>query len=249
MPAISMSRVVIVVPCFNEEHRLPADGVLELVARDDVGALLVDDGSTDGTRARLAEIARRRPDRIDVLGLDRNRGKAEAVRRGLLSAIDRGAAVVGYMDADMATPPAEVLRLVDRLDASPDVRVVLASRVAVLGARIQRKAHRHYLGRVFATGASLALGLPVYDTQCGAKVFRVDDALRRALAEPFSSRWAFDVELLGRLLPDSGPHGFIEVPLREWRDPGGSKLSLPAMLRAGADLAVIAAKLRARRKP
>jgi len=118
--------------------------------------------------------------------------------------------------------------------------------VALLGHRIDRSAWRHYLGRLFATASSLVLRLSVYDTQCGAKVFRVTPALRTALAEPFTSRWAFDVELLQRLLGAGvRPAQFEEVPLRAWRDVGGSKLGPAAAIAAAADLARLA-RLRSR---
>jgi hypothetical protein len=102
---------------------------------------------------------------------------------------------------------------------------------------------------VFATASSAVLGLAVYDTQCGAKVFRDGPALRAALAEPFSSRWAFDVELLGRLLAAGAAAGsFVEVPLREWRDVAGSKLGPSAALAAALDLATVARTARRRRR-
>ena len=160
-----------------------------------------------------------------------------------------GAQEVGYADADLSTSPEELSRLAKELEVR-GVHVVLGSRVRLLGAQIDRRPLRHYLGRLFASVASLALRLPVYDTQCGAKFFRAGPALRHALAEPFHSRWAFDVELIGRLLrsPETplSAADFVEVPLRHWADVNGSKLSPLAALRAGFDLFLIGYRLRRR---
>ena len=117
----------------------------------------------------------------------------------------------------------------------------------LLGRQIERVAARHYLGRVFATAASLTLDLPVYDTQCGAKFFRRTPALEEALARPFLSRWVFEVELLSRVT--RGPHAISvdriqEEPLLVWRDVAGSKLTNRAKVRAVVDLARIAWKAR-----
>jgi dolichyl-phosphate beta-glucosyltransferase len=243
----------VVVPCFNEATRLDPAQVAELVTSADARVLLVDDGSTDDTVAVLDKLAASDPDRCEVLALGTNRGKGEAVRHGLLAAVASGADLVAYCDADFATPPAEVARLVATLRADHRVGVVLGSRVALMGSDIRRSAFRHYTGRLFATASSLVLGVPVYDTQCGAKAFRVTDALQQALASPFVSRWAFDVELLGRLLqesathPPAGAHRFVELPLHQWREPGGSKLTARAGLRASVDLVRIRRVLRGAR--
>ncbi len=234
-------RAAVTVPCFNEAKRLRADGFAALLATAEV--VFVDDGSTDDTAAILAALAAGAPERAFVLRLAANAGKAEAVRRGMLWSLERGAEVVGYLDADLSTSAEEMVRLLGALEPA-GVTAVLGSRVAILGAHIERSTARHFLGRVFATGASTILKLPVYDTQCGAKAFRATPALRAALAEPFHSRWAFDVELLGRLIAaQGGPDGIREVPLTEWRDVGGSTLRLDGMLRAGLDLARVAVEL------
>jgi dolichyl-phosphate beta-glucosyltransferase len=241
-----MADVVIVIPCYNEEHRLQDAPILSLLEGPGVGLLLVDDGSSDKTAERLRALQDRSPDRIEVLCLPANRGKAEAVRAGLQRAIASGAALAGFADADLSTPPQEILRLVEVIRAAPEVNAVLGSRVAVLGADIRRKHARHYLGRVFATFASVILRAPVYDTQCGAKIFRSTPDLEDALAQPFRSRWAFDVELLGRLMVRAGDYrsaGIIEVPLRRWEDVGGSKMRPTHMAKAGLDLASIALEL------
>jgi dolichyl-phosphate beta-glucosyltransferase len=247
-------RAVIVVPCFNEASRLDGDRLLALVEEPGVDLLLVDDGSTDGTGGLLAAIAARAPGRVRVLSLSENAGKGEAVRAGMARALEDGAQLTGYLDADLSTPPAEMLRILKTLAGDERLHGALGSRVLLLGRRIERQAHRHYLGRVFGTAASAILGAPIYDTQCGAKAFRRSAALEAALREPFSSSWAFDVELIGRLLAGDGRAepvplaSLVEVPLREWRDVKGSKLGGASMLRAAVDLARIRGRLLKRRR-
>jgi dolichyl-phosphate beta-glucosyltransferase len=240
---------VVVVPCFNEERRIDERAFSGIVASDRVRLLFVDDGSTDHTGRILAAMADA-SEAIEVFTLPSNAGKAEAVRRGLLVAVRNGATTVGYYDADLATPPQELLRLIETLDARSDLAGVLGSRVARLGSSIERNAVRHYLGRAYATLASMALGITVYDTQCGAKVFRVNETFVAALAEPFRSSWAFDVELLDRLLRGTGQapglsvDAFAELPLATWHDVAGSKLRLAPALTALFDLLPIARRTR-----
>ena len=237
---------VIVVPCYNEAARLEIDRFAAFAARPDASLLCVDDGSTDDTARVLERIAARMPGRLRLLRLSPNGGKANAVRAGMRKAMDEGAARVGYWDADLATPFEELARFQAVLDARPSVIGVLGSRVRMLGTRIERSAARHYMGRVFATFASLVLRLAVYDTQCGAKLFRVAPVLSAALAAPFRSRWAFDVELIARLDHASRAGGgppaadlLVELPLQAWRHVGGSKLSPPAMVRATLELLAV----------
>ncbi len=243
-----MTIAVLVVPCFDEEARLDRARFLELAAAPTVKLLFVDDGSRDNTLGVLESLRTALPSKIDVLALGTNRGKGEAVRHGMNAALAGGASVVGYADADLATPPAELLRLLERLERHK-VSVVVGSRVLLIGRRIERRNKRHVMGRVFATIAAGILRVPFYDTQCGAKLFKDTELLRAALATPFASRWAFDVELLGRLLvgtravaplPESE---FLEVPLREWVDVGESKLKFGGMARTLLDLVRIEAEL------
>jgi dolichyl-phosphate beta-glucosyltransferase len=244
---------VLVIPCFNEEARLRPSAFAALLDDERVELLFVNDGSTDGTQAALQSLADKYKPRVRVLSLEQNSGKAEAVRRGMSEALLSKPYGVGYLDADLATPPSEILRLL-RVLYERDVSVVLGSRIALLGRHIERSAARHYLGRMFATLASAVLSLPVYDTQCGAKVFRGSVALRVALSEPFISRWAFDVELIGRLVrggPAAPPldiSTFHEEPLLEWHDVAGSKLRVLHMARSLLDLGQIARDLRKRRR-
>lgn len=204
----------------------------------------MNDGSQDGTGALIDAFAAAQPD-VSALSLPHNLGKGEAVRRGMQVGLAAGASVVGYADADLSTPVDELARLIDVLEGRPDVDALIGARVAVLGARIRRRARRHYFGRVFATAASMVLRAPVYDTQCGAKLFRAGPALSACLSEPFASRWAFDVELLGRLMASDSR--IVEEPLRAWTDVPGSKISVPAMVRATVELIEIERRLRKRR--
>ncbi len=234
----------LVVPCYNECARLAVDQIGVLTADDRVSLVLVDDGSTDHTLELLHSIERDTTS-VSVITLPRNGGKAEAVRAGLLSSLAANPSWIGYVDADMATPACEILRLLDVAASTPDVDVVLGSRVALLGRDVQRSAFRHYTGRVYATLASLVLAKAVYDTQCGAKLFRRTNAFDRSIVAPFRSRWAFDVELLGRL-ESAGvePSRYWEEPLLIWHDIRGSRRTVRQSIRATAELLPIWRDLR-----
>jgi glycosyltransferase involved in cell wall biosynthesis len=235
-----MTTITIVVPCYNEAQRLAPAGFLPLLEQPGWRLLFVNDGSTDDTAGVLETTRHLNPKQIDVLTLEENQGKSEAVRRGLLAAIEAGADIVGYYDADLATPTSDLQRIVAALD-SPQVHLVLGSRIKLLGREIQRSLRRHLTGRVFATLASMSLELPVYDTQCGAKALRVTPLLREALQAHFHSRWIFDVELIGRLLSlGLTIDAFLEVPLQSWHDVRGSKLTTRAMATSLLDLGRIA---------
>lgn len=244
-----MSHATLVIPCFNEARRLPVDELAAFVARRDVELMFVDDGSKDGTANVIRALRDRAGSRIELIPLLANGGKGEAVRAGLRAALDRGARIVGYLDADLATPLEEAWRLLQLFDEH--VAVVTAARVALMGSAIERTRFRHYAGRVFATCAALALHSRYYDTQCGAKFFRAGPALESALAEPFISPWLFDVELLGRLLTGPAalaPSQIREEALRSWRDVAGSRLKPGVFVRAPLELGRIALAIEARRR-
>ena len=222
----------IVVPCYNEAERLRPEAFRAFAAREPgVDFLFVNDGSTDATSARLRELASTAPERFAVLDLPRNVGKAETVRAGMCAAFKSTASYVGYWDADLATPLDEIPRFVAVLEGAPRVEVVFGARVQLLGRRVRRRPVRHYLGRVFATAVSLVLRLPIYDTQCGAKLLRRTPALAALFETPFLVNWTFDVEILARLARSRRAHGgtpldeaVYELPLERWEDVAGSKV-------------------------
>ena len=224
-----MSNAEIVVPCYNEQHRLQSAAIATLVAGG-IAVTLVDDGSTDATLTQLQQFARDHGPGVRVVPLPRNIGKAEAIRHALIA--PSTATWRGYCDADAAVPATEIIRLLQLAQQHDTAGAVLGARVGLAGHRIARRATRHYAGRLFATAASLTLDARIYDTQCGLKWFRNNAALQAALAEPFGSPWLFDVELLGRLLLlyQANPHittnQFFEEPLLAWQDVAGSKLRL-----------------------
>ncbi len=236
-----MDEICIVIPCYNEEHRLDSRAILEYVAGHGHASLcLVDDGSSDATAAKLEALQQQAPRAIAVLRLGKNSGKAEAVRRGVLDSAASGRfAFVGYWDADLSTPLGELDRMLEMLAAHPECGMVMGSRVRRMGAAIARRAPRHYVGRIFATWASLLLRLPVYDSQCGAKVMRADLA-GVLFGEPFLTRWLFDVEILARLRNHLGEtrvlDAVMEAPLARWAEVGGSKLGLSHMAAVPFDL-------------
>lgn len=238
------ARVCLVVPCYNEAHRLDTDAFRGfLLVHNHVRITFVDDGSRDTTRQVLENLSRGFEDRASVLALPYNRGKAEAVRSGLNHSLEHFAPeIIGYWDADLATPISAVDDFLRVFERYPEILMVFGARVKLLGRNVKRRAVRHYLGRVFATAVSMMLRLAIYDTQCGAKLFVVNEPLRCAFGQPFLSKWVFDVEILARYLNffsgdiDKLARSVYEYPLEQWVDIAGSKVRPKDFLTAFIDV-------------
>lgn len=240
-PAVR-AQSAIVVPCYNESARLRVTEFENFLDSDQRSVLIfVDDGSRDRTGAVLERIRKGHEDQVVVLQQPVNRGKAEAVRYGMNYALDQHLPFAGFWDADLATPLTAIAPFVDLLTSHPELDMIFGARVRLLGRHIERHASRHYIGRAFATAASRVLRLPIYDTQCGAKLLRCTPQMRMVFAKPFLSRWIFDVEIVARYIsvmksPDEAARHIYEFPLESWADVKGSKLEPRDFAQAAYDL-------------
>src|SRR5262245_8331144 len=235
MPATSLT---VVLPAYNEEQRLgPAldelFGYLHRrgqAARDgspgsaelpeDVRILVVDDGSTDAT----ADLVRARPEpELSLLSV-RHGGKGAAVRAGMMAA---DTDLIVFADADMATPPDELVPLVAALD---DADVALGSRIQPDGSDMRKTQppYRRFLGKVFHVLASVWVVGPVQDTQCGFKGF-ARGAAHDVFARQRVTSIVFDVEVI--YLARRRGYRLAIVPIR-WFDRRGSRMRPGARLAA-----------------
>lgn len=245
-----MNQTCLVIPCFNEAERLDQQLFVEtLENRPSLTLIFVDDGSIDNTLSIFNDMKSRcsneASNRFHILHFDENAGKSEAVRQGLILAInlsgntdikanpkgkhigsnDIKADYYGFWDADLATPLDELDWFFQFMGSSRPM-MVIGSRVARMGATIERTIFRHYSGRLFATLISQGLKWKVHDTQCGAKIIN-SEMLLLSMREPFKTSWLFDVEMLLRLQKSKGVEAakyVLEVPIRTWNDVKGSKI-------------------------
>ena len=209
----------VVIPAFNEAHRLPrylAEIVTYFDGRNEpYEVLIADDGSTDGTGDAVAAVARAH-EPVRVLRHERNEGKGAAVRRGMLAA--RGGYRL-FTDADGATPIGEVKRLEAALMAGAELAVGSRA-LADPSVSVVARRHRVVAGRVFNWIVQRLVVGGVVDSQCGFKAFTADAAV--ALFERLRTPgFGFDVELL--LLARAAGYRVVEVPVN-WSDQPGSKV-------------------------
>lgn len=235
-----IQKICLIIPCYNEENRLDKDYLLKFIkASPEVHLCFVNDGSSDGSSVLLNKIKSESPDNIIVVEQPENYGKAAAVRTGIFASQQwKEFEFLGYFDADFATPLEEHIHMLNELGRN-NALFALGSRIKRLGATVERKLVRHYFGRVFATFASIILDLPVYDTQCGAKIIH-KSWIEIAFSEPFISPWLFDIEILARLRNKYGHDALIkqsvEVPLNTWIEMGESKIRLSHLLKVPFEL-------------
>ncbi|MDO9260777.1 MAG: glycosyltransferase [Flavobacteriaceae bacterium] len=195
-----MKKICIVIPCYNEQFRLPTTEFVNFYnEKRNFHFIFVNDGSKDLTSDVIKKIINGREDRMCLLEICINSGKSEAVRLGMLhSQIWNNFEIVGYLDADLSIPLDEAERLTEFFK-NENVYFVFGSRLQRLGVNIKKKLYRHIIGRVFATFASRMLNIVVYDTQCGVKFFK-KDIINHIFGEKFNSSWIFDLEVFYRFI-------------------------------------------------
>ena len=213
-------RLSVVIPCYNEELRLPR--TIELIERylgargDRYELILVDDGSADGTR-RVMEEAAARDKSIRIVALPVNRGKGRALAEGVK--VSRGDYVL-VTDADLSTPIEELPKLEAALAAGAGVAI--GSR-AIKGSRVElsQPIYRVLMGKAFNIIVQLVLLPGIWDTQCGFKLFRGDIA-RDVFEGLTTDGFGYDPEVL-YLAKKKGVR-IAEVPV-VWRNSAPTKVN------------------------
>jgi dolichyl-phosphate beta-glucosyltransferase len=213
-------RLSVVVPCYNEEVRLPR--TIEQIERylgsrgDRYELILVDDGSADGTRRAMEEAAARNKS-IRIVALPVNRGKGRALAEGVR--VSRGDYVL-VTDADLSTPIEELPKLEAALAAGAGVAI--GSR-AIKGSRVElsQPIYRVLMGKAFNIIVQLVLLPGIWDTQCGFKLFRGDIA-RDVFEGLTTDGFGYDPEVL-YLAKKKGVR-IAEVPV-VWRNSAPTKVN------------------------
>src|SRR5712692_5322132 len=210
----------VVVPCYNEEQRLPStiEKIEAFLDRrtDTYELILVDDGSADGTRRVMDEAAARHR-AVRIQALPANRGKGRALAEGVK--VSRGTNVL-VTDADLSTPIDELPKLEAQLAAGAGVAI--ASR-AIKGSRVElsQPVYRVLMGKAFNLIVQAVLLPGIWDTQCGFKLFRGEVA-HRAFAHLSTDGFGYDPEVLFHARNQGVK--IAEVPV-VWRNSAPTKVS------------------------
>lgn len=236
-----MINTCIIIPCFNEFSRFPILEFEQFIEKNDVFFLFVNDGSKDKTEIILQELSQKFPKKVNFIRNEHNQGKAETVRNGVLHSLkNESFTYIGFFDADLSTPLVEINNFINVFNSNKDVKLILGSRIKRLGSKVERKFSRFIFGRIFATIISKnVLKIPIYDSQCGAKMFTRNIALDM-FQQPFYTKWIFDVEILLRLKKKFGREFLlqkvVEFPLNSWIEKGDSKIKFTDFLKVPKDI-------------
>ncbi len=236
--------VGVVIPCYNEEERLSSDEFKDFAHRN-LGYHLcfVNDGSTDNTLGVLEELKKGNENNISVYNCEKNGGKAEAVRQGMLHMHqDPQLDYIGFLDADLSTDFRDFDDLVQTLEKS-DFKIVSGSRMSRMGADITKESARKIISLTINKIIRTILGMPFNDTQCGAKIME-RDIIPLLFTKPFITKWIFDVEIFMRMRKHYGKKKAVQLiceqPLKRWIHADGSKLSMKDSFKIVGQLAKIA---------
>ena len=220
----SPSKVIMLVPCFNEGARLNLKYWQQIADEVDCEWLFINDGSTDDTLEKLESIKG-----IRVLSFDKNEGKAEAIRKGINFVIEQPEFIdhsIGYIDSDDAFIVEDIKNVIEKFNSFEDeFDAIWVSRVALAGRKISRNTKRHLISRIIVTLLGFVYKEMPYDPQAGFKIFKARNFSKEIIDRKFKTRWFIDLEILTRIenLKKRKLH-IWEEPVSSWRDIPGSKI-------------------------
>lgn len=219
--------LTIIVPSYNEQERiLPTLAGLtrELHKRRAPYSILIIDESKDATPALVKRYAVSKDRNVKFVHFRNRLGKGGAVIEGLKMA--KGDVVL--YDADAATPPSQIPKLLGALNTS---QLALGSRYLPASRTKGITTFRRFASRMFNLLVRLMFGLDFADTQCGFKAIR-SDVVRTLAAQPYQSKgWEWDLELVYRAKRKLGL-SVVEVPI-EWHHVPGGPLESGSVLGVG----------------
>lgn len=236
----------VVIPCYNEETRLKTSHFANFVANNH-GYLLcfVNDGSKDNTLEVLRKFEKENSGSVVVFDCEKNGGKAEAVRLGILDLLkDKSLDYIGFLDADLSTNFDDFVDLAKTISGSK-YKLVAGSRINRMGANIIKQSSRGIISKTINFIIRKILGMEFQDTQCGAKIMTREVA-ENIFNTPFYTRWIFDVEIFLRMKKFYGADKvqslISEQPLKRWVHEDGSKLSMKDSIKIIGQLYTIYSK-------
>ena len=215
----------IVIPYFNEISRFPIHVFIQQTKKlNHINFVLVDDGSSDQLSEEIkAQTRIQKLKNIHVIVHDKNCGKAKALNTGMLFSVAQNSDQIGFMDADFSSSIDELMRLFNIL-SSTNSDAVIGSRKSNGNNNIESEFHRWLAGRLFSVFIRLYLHINIIDTQCGAKVFKVNNLLLDSLKQPVINPWLYDLQLLLPIIKSGGL--VTETTLNNWKNGPGSKFNL-----------------------
>lgn len=222
--------VGVVIPCYNEEKRLLSKEFIDFIDKNSGYHLcFVNDGSKDKTLEVLHDLRKGKEDFITVYNCEKNGGKAEAVRQGMLyMAKQEDLDYIGFLDADLSTDLTDFDDLVSTIENS-NYKIVSGSRMSRMGANITKESARKIISLTINYVIRKILSMDFNDTQCGAKIFK-KDVIEISFGKKFITQWIFDVEIFRRITLHFGLKKAKEIlceqPLKRWIHADGSKLSM-----------------------
>jgi len=215
-------KIIIIIPSYNEEERIEKT-LNKYVSffkkkHSNFEIIIVINNTTDQSPKIIKNLGKKYKE-IKILEF-KERGKGFAIVEGFKEALKRKGDLIGFVDADMATPPEAFYDLEKKLENAQGAIASRWMKKSII--KTEQSFMRKFVSRGFNLIVKTLFLINYKDTQCGAKLF-TKKVIKKILPEIKLTEWAFDVNIL--YLCKRYKFAIKEIPTI-WSEPGGTKLNL-----------------------